>query len=82
MTMHITIYYMGTTFDNPKYYHYIRIPINLIPQKIINEYNFLDIVHDGYVYIEYCKAIYVETGALSNKQHKKTLQFMAMPPIA
>ena len=40
MTMDIKNYYLGTPFHE-KSYQYLRIPINLIPQEVIDEYNFL-----------------------------------------
>ena len=53
-----------------KNYQYICIPVNLIPQKVINEYNLINIMHDGYMYIDFRKSIYGmgKAGALSNKQ--------------
>ena len=37
MTMEIKNYYLGISFDDPKDYQYIRIPINLIPQEVNDE---------------------------------------------
>jgi hypothetical protein len=44
-------------------FEYMRIPITLIPQKIISEYNLLSLVSDGHVYIEVQKGMYELTQA-------------------
>ena len=49
MTMDIKNYYLGKTFEDTKNQQYICIPIDLIPQKVIDKYILMDIVHDGYV---------------------------------
>jgi hypothetical protein len=49
-------------------FEYMRIPIKLIPQEIIAEYNLLSLVSYGHVYIEVQKSMYVLTqaGILAN----------------
>ena len=37
---------------------YMRMPLNLIPDKIIQEYDLLSIASDGWVYIKIAKRIY------------------------
>jgi hypothetical protein len=39
-------------------FEYMRIPIKLIPQEIIDRYNLLPLVSDGHVYIEAQKGMY------------------------
>jgi hypothetical protein len=39
-------------------FEYMRIPIKLIPQEIINQYNLLPLVSDGHVYMEVQKGMY------------------------
>ena len=45
MTMDIKNYYLGKSFEDPKNYQYVYIPINFIPQEVINELIMMDIVH-------------------------------------
>ena len=45
--------------NNPlKYYQYMKLQMNLIPQEIIDHYILKDIEHDGYVYCEIQKGMY------------------------
>jgi hypothetical protein len=50
-------------------FEYMHIPIKLIPQEIIAEYNLLSLVSDGHVYIEVQKGIYglPQAGTLTNQ---------------
>ena len=75
MTMDIKNYYLGKSFEDPKNYQYVYIPINFIPQEVINELIMMDIVHWGYLHIEFCKDVYglSEAGYISNKQIQKFL---------
>jgi hypothetical protein len=47
----------------------MHIPIKLIPQEIIDQYNLLALVSDGHVYVEVQKGMYVlpQAGILSNQ---------------
>ena len=48
-------FYLGT----PLYrYKYIRLSIKILPQRIIDAYNLLGIVHNGYVYCEIQRGVY------------------------
>jgi hypothetical protein len=49
----------------------MRIPIKLIRQEIIDQYNLLPLVSDGHVYIEVQKGMYglPQAGILSNELH-------------
>ena len=49
-------------------YNYICIDINLIPYKVIQHYNLLPIVRNGFIYLDICKVVYVlpQAGRLSN----------------
>ena len=51
MTMDIGNFYLNTTLDR---YKYMRININDIPQEVIDEYKLyeLNLVHDGFVFVE------------------------------
>ena len=37
MTMDIKNYYLGTLFEDPENYRYIRTPVNFIPQEVVEE---------------------------------------------
>ena len=60
-------YYLGTPMDN---YEYMFIPINQIPQEIIDHYNLHNIVHKGKVYIEIRRGMYglPQAGILAETQ--------------
>jgi hypothetical protein len=55
MCLDVKNFYLGTPMDS---FEYMRIPIKLIPQEIITEYNLLSLVSDGHVYIEVQKGMY------------------------
>ena len=60
-------YYLGTPMDN---YEYMFIPLNQIPQEIIDHYNLHNIVHKGKVYIEIRRGMYglPQAGILTETQ--------------
>ena len=60
-------YYLGTPMDN---YEYMFLPINQIPQEIIDHYNLHNIVHKGKVYVEICRGMYglPQAGILAEQQ--------------
>ena len=53
----------------------MRIPINQIPQEIIDEYNVHDLVHNGHAYVEIRRGMYglPQAGIMTNKQLTKFL---------
>jgi hypothetical protein len=54
MVLDIKNCYYGTPMER---YDYMKLPLALIPDGIIAQYNLLDIVHDGYIYIEIRKGM-------------------------
>ena len=54
-TMDISNFYLGSPMDEPEY---MRMPFNLMPEKIINKYQLKDKEHDGWVYIKIVKGMY------------------------
>ena len=60
-------YYLGTPMDN---YEYMFIPINQIPQEIIDHYKLHKIAHNSKVYVEICPGMYClpQAGILAGKQ--------------
>jgi hypothetical protein len=55
MCLDVNNFYLGTQMDS---FEYMHIPIKLIPQEIIMQYNLLSLVSDGHVYIEVHKGTY------------------------
>ena len=66
-TIDIKDFYLGTPMSEYKYMH---IPIGMIPQVIINQYNLLPLMYNGFVMIEIRKEMYglPQTGILANEQ--------------
>ena len=58
-------FYLNTPM---KRYEYMRLPLNLIPQEIIDRYNLMAIAHDGWVYMEIRKGMYglPQAGKIAN----------------
>lgn len=70
----ITNFYLNTPLDR---YEYVRIPINLVPQEIINKYKVHDkVTPDGFIYAEIRKGMYglPQAGILANKLLKARLE--------
>jgi hypothetical protein len=55
MCLDVKNFYLGTPMDT---FEYMRIPIKIIPQEIIHQYNLLPLVSDGHIYIEVQKGMY------------------------
>ena len=72
MTIDIGNFYTNTPMDR---YEYMRMHISEIPPEIIDEYNLLPKVCDGYVFFRIKKAIYglKQSGALAAKMLAKIL---------
>jgi hypothetical protein len=49
MNMEIKKYYPVTPLER---YEYVRIPVNMVPEEIMDEYNLHALVHHGYLYVE------------------------------
>ena len=59
-------YYLGTPLPRKEY---MKIHISLIPQEIIDEYNLMPKVHNGYIYVAIGKGMYglPQAGILANQ---------------
>jgi hypothetical protein len=55
MKMDIKNYYIGTPLGR---YEYVKITVSVVPDRIIEEYNVHDLVHNGYLYVEFRKGMY------------------------
>ena len=64
--------YLNTLLDR---YEYIRIPIDIIPQHVIDQYDLTTKAKNGYVYCNIQKGIYglPQSGIIANKLLKKRL---------
>jgi hypothetical protein len=73
MSLDVKNFYLGTLMDS---FEYMRIPIKIIPQEIIAEYNLLSLVSDGHVYIEVQKCMYglLQAGILTNQLLARCLE--------
>jgi hypothetical protein len=65
-------FYLGTPLPN---YEYMRIPVKIIPECIMRQYNLHPLVHNGHVVVEIRKGMYglPQAGILANKRLKKHL---------
>jgi hypothetical protein len=72
MCLDVKNFYLGTPMDS---FEFMRIPIKLIPQEIIAEYNLLYLVSDGHVYVEVQKDTYgmPQAGILTNQLLARSL---------
>ena len=70
MSLDIKIFYLGTPMDK---YEYMKIKIENIPQEIIEEYNLMPMVHNGYIHLEIRKGMYSlkQAGVIANEQLEK-----------
>jgi hypothetical protein len=68
----VKLFYLNTLMDR---YEYMLLLIDLIPQEIINQYNLLLLVYNGFVYMEICQGMYrlPQAGMLTNKLLQKRL---------
>jgi hypothetical protein len=66
LCLDIKNFYLGTPVD---VFEYMRIPIDLIPENIIQHYNLREKVKDGYIYVEIQQGMYglPQAGILANK---------------
>ena len=73
MTADVKKNYLCTPIDRQEL---MRMPIGLIPQAIIDEYNLLPKVQNGYIYMQIIKGMYglPRAGMLANKLLKECLQ--------
>jgi hypothetical protein len=72
-------YYLGTKLTR---YEYMRLPINILPDEIVQQYELLDLVHNGYVYVEIQGGMYglPQAGLLANQLLTKRLEKFGYAP--
>ena len=73
MCIDINNMYLATPMERHKY---MEMPINIIPNSMIQQYNLLDKVKNGYVYIEIVRGMYglPQDGILANQLLRKRLE--------
>ena len=66
-TMDISDFYLNTLMNRPEY---MRIPLKIIPQQIIDDYHLTELAHNGYIYFQVDKGLYglVQAGKLAYDQ--------------
>ena len=66
-TTDVKDFYLGTPMAR---YEYMRIPIVMLPEGIIEQYNLRPLFHNGYVYVEIRRGMYglPQAGRLANDQ--------------
>ena len=73
--MDVKNFYLGTPMKDLSEYEYMKIPLHLIPNEIIKQYNLLQLAHNGNVYVEIRRGMYgiPQAGTMANKQLAKFL---------
>jgi hypothetical protein len=73
MMMDITIYYLGTPLST---YEYMRLPLTILLQDIIEKYDLKRLAVNGWVYLEIRKGMYglKQAGLLANQLLQKRLK--------
>ena len=73
MTMDVKDFYLNTIMVR---FEYLKIPIDLIPEEIIIQYNLREYEHDGFVLFEVQKGMYglPQAGRIANDQLKEHLE--------
>ena len=72
LSMDVANFYLGTPMERPEF---MRLPIKVIPQEIIDKYNLNSIVEDGWVFVRIEKGMYglPQAGFLANELLSKRL---------
>jgi hypothetical protein len=80
MNMDIKNYYLGTLLER---YEYVRIPVSMVVDKIMDENNLHAMVHNGYLYVEVRKGMYglPQAGLLANVLLEKRLAKHGYSPV-
>jgi hypothetical protein len=73
MMMDIKNYYLGTPLPS---YEYMRLPLAIIPDEVIQNYTLTDKAVDGWVYLEVRKGMYglKQAGLLANQLMQQRLE--------
>ena len=69
--------------NNPmKIYEYMKLPLDIIPEEIIQQYNLRNLAHKGFVYMEIQKGMHglPQAGKIANEKLKVHLEKFAYDP--
>jgi hypothetical protein len=80
MCMDVKNFYLNTPMDR---FEYMRLPLNLLPDEIIKQYDLQTIATDGWVYVEIRKGMYglPQAGLLANQLLQKRLATHGYAPV-
>ena len=80
MTMDISNFYLNVDLKRPEY---MRLPMSVIPQEIIDKYNLEEIAEDGSVYQKISKGMYglPQSGKLAHDQLVERLRIEGYFPV-
>ena len=72
MGLDVANFYLGTPMKRPKF---MRLPYNIIPQEIKDQYNLSELVQNGYVYVRIVRGMYglPQAGLIANELLKERL---------
>ena len=64
-------------------YEYMKLPIKLIPQEVVDQYHLLDLVSDGFIYMEIRKGMpgLKQAGRLANDRLQAHLKQFGYAPV-
>ena len=73
MTCDLKDFYLGTPMER---FEYMRIPLALIPQEIIDAYDLTPLIDKGFIYVEIRKGMYglPQAGRIPNERLVKFLE--------
>ena len=55
MCEYIANFYLNNPMNT---YEYMKLALDIIPEEIIQQYNFINLAHKGFVYMEFQKCMY------------------------
>ena len=69
MCAYISNFYLNNPMN---IYYYMKIPLDIIPEEIIQHYNLIKLAHKGFLYMEIQKGMYglPQAGKISNNKLK------------
>jgi hypothetical protein len=81
MVLDVKNFYYGTPMAR---FEYMKLPLKLIPDEIINAYNLLALVSDGYIYLEIRKGMpgLKQAGRIANDRLQQHLAKFGYAPVA
>ena len=81
LVLDIKNFYYGTPMER---YEYMKLPIKLIPEEIVKQYNLLPLVSDGYIYLEIRKGMpgLKQAGRIANDRLQTHLAKYDYAPVA